>query len=364
MAINEVEPIDEYGGELPSGVRLFEIDVKDPFIDADPVAYAIIKSYIERIEDTSILSGMNYLDRSEAMKDSQRNDFTKAWLSDPKVRSLSAWRDLVPRAEALSYLTDPTAGRQIIDREGNEYEVSQQTAAQIRFVEDAVGIRDRGVAMSELLRQHFVASEQASQTVLSLASGTAEPVLLAARDAIRETGKDVSLTVVDNDDKSLRFVSDNARKVGLDGKVRSINANILSVGLAGHLKAETGLGQWSVVENMGFEEYLPQDGDEMAARKGRRLPQASEFTRRAFSLVEPGGILMSGNMVLERPQRDFVFGIVDWPLINARSEKSIMRVYERAGILGDPGAQVDMFRVVNSQSGTHIYNIVRVKKLS
>jgi hypothetical protein len=100
--------------------------------------------------------------------------------------------------------------------------------------------------------------------------------------------------------------------------------------------------------------------------KGKKapLPQASEFLRRVFGLVAPGGISVNGNMILDRTQLDFVFGVVDWPIINARSESQILRIYERAGILNNPNADFKMFRVQDAIAGVHLYNIMVAQKLS
>lgn len=363
VSLQEQPAVDEHGRELPEGVRVFEVGVQDAYVNADPATYQAVNHYISRIEQMSCAKGLDYMQRTEAVSEEERNQFTQAWLSDPKVSSLSVWRNLVPTAEALHYLTNPNVGEPIHDRQGNTDVISMETAAQLRFVEDAVAIRDRGIAMAHLLTDYFMASGTKQEDVLSLASGTAEPVLAAAKEASEATGKNVTLTVADYDRESLAFVRANAERFGLGDVVTGVTANILSDTLSDRLEKKTGLKQWDVVENMGFEEYLPQEGDEMGAFKGAGLPQASEFTRNAFELVKPGGVMISGNMVLDRPQRDFVFGIVDWPLINARSEQSILRVYKEAGLLDDPNVQIDMFRVVNAQTGTHVYNIVRATKL-
>src|SRR5690606_5239111 len=135
--------------------------------------------------------------------------------------------------------------------------------------------------------------------------------IAAAKTAAEKHGLDIDLTVVDWDGKALKLVKQNAEKYGFDGSVNTVRENILGE----DLPKTMGVEAYDVVENLGFEEYLPQAGDELEARKGEGLPQASDFTRRAFEMVKPGGVLISGNMVLDRPQLGFVFGIVDWPII-------------------------------------------------
>lgn len=366
-------PTEEMHGNIVK-TSLYQVDVIDPFVEADPQGYDMVRDYIGRMGKRLSNDGIDMLqaDRKEATSREDRNKYTNAWLASSGVESLSLWRDLVPTAEALEYLTNPTAGRIIANRSGDAAIISPETALQLRFVDDAVAIRDRAVAMQDIVEAHLAELRESKKSVrwLSLASGTAEPAIAAARaaqDLAEAEGDtlDVSLTVADYDGKSLKYVKKNAEQYGFDGEVNTVLQNILTETLAEELAEATGSGeQYDVVENMGFEEYLPQDGDELEAKKGLGLPQASEFTRRAYDLVKPGGILISGNMVLDRPQLDFVFGIVDWPIINARSEESILRVYAEAGILDNPNAKVEMYRVRNKMTGANVYNIVKVTKLA
>lgn len=365
VGIKEVAPLSEYGEELPC--QVYEIDIEDPFVSTDPEGFKLVNDYIETIESRMRLDEFNPLDsRSEALSRTEQNKYTKAWLSDEKVKSLKIWRDLVPTAEALSYLTNPWVDTIVTNREGEAARMSEETAAHFRFVDDAIGIRDRGIAMEALATEHLLDFKRGSHVRwLSLASGTAEPSIAAAKHAMDEDGFTIDLSVADLDGRALKHVQENAARLGFDSQVKTIKANILGDDLGDKLEEITGYrGQYDVVENMGFEEYLPQDGDEVGAFKGAELPQASDFTRKAFNMVKPGGILLSGNMVLGRTQLGFVFGGVDWPLINARSEESILRVYKEAGILDDPKAKLEMYRVKDSHAGTHIYNIVKVTKLA
>lgn len=406
--IREVAPVSmDTGKILPYKIKMFEIDVVDPFTEADPKGYGIISRYIagmeQRMRDDGAygyrdaernvveVTGNNIFahtnesgkiiegdliphvaDRTEALVRGQQNPYTRAWLAGKEVASLAIWRDLVPTAEALGYLSRPQVESIIANRRGESAAASPETVAHHRFVDDAVGIRGRAIAFKQLGINHLEGFKAGSKVKwLSLASGTAEPSILAAKHAGENSGVSVDLTVADIDGKSLRFVQNNANKHQFSGRVNTIRTNILAPNVREVIAQETGdSGQYHVVEAMGFEEYLPQEGDELAkyqegdenAYGGSGLPQASEFTKRAWEMVKPGGVLMSGNMILQRPQFGFVFGIVDWPLINARSEESILRVYKEAGILDDPNAQVEMYRVRDANVGTHVYNIVKVTK--
>lgn len=361
--------------EIDPRIRAVEIEVKDPFVDADPKGYAIVQHHVSGvIEPMIIRENAGQTVRTEATSVEELNPFSRAWLAQPELQSLKAWRTLVPTARALDCLTNPVAGREVTDKDGNVTVSTPETAAHWRFVDDAIGIRTRAVAMRDIAEGFLGSKTEAGGdperfTWLSLASGTAEPSLKAAKAVMDTTGVGLNLVVADWDGKSLKLVSGNAEKVEFDGELVTLQQNILDENLAEQVAENSGIEQFDVVENLGFEEYLPQHGDTMGAYKGQGLPQASEFTKRAFNLTAPGGMLISGNMVLPRPQGEFVFNAVDWPIINARFEQEILNVYQEAGILDDPNVAVTMYRVIaspaeGSEKATHIYNIVTVEKSS
>jgi SAM-dependent methyltransferase len=368
-SVIECDPISYDKNEaLPTGVRVFEIRVKDAYVEADPESYWLISRYVDHIEGMMRQNGFDPLvdTRSEASNESEWNPITAGWLADPNVEALKAWRNKVPNGDALGDIYDIPVGKQIgVAEDGRPLLASKEAAAQLRFVDDAVGIRDRRTAMMEIVSAYLPGIPLEDKTLrwLSLASGTADPSIRAINRAREEYGITPKLIVADIDRDSLEQVAANAQKGGIaDNEIKTVRANILSSRLRQYLELKANFDGADVVENLGFEEYLPQDGDEIAAKKGVGLPEASEFTRNAYELVRPGGILLSGNMVHDRPQTNYVFGAVDWPIINARYEKEIMRVYDQAGILDDPQADVAMFRIVNDTTQAHLYNIVVVHK--
>lgn len=365
-AVEKVLPMSMAGEPLPDGVEVFEVSVRNPYVEVNAEGYERVTDYIERMETVLKARGHNPLiERNEANTPEEYTDFTRAWMHDATVKAVVNWRDRVPTAIALDYLVKPVIGRTITDSEHkNEAIVTPESAAQMMLTADAIAINDRTTAMQFLAEQHLKAVPTEEVSWLSLASGTAEPAIAAASKVSGELGKDVNLVVADFDSEALGFVRGIAGEYEFSGNVQTVFTNILSPKLEQVLSRKTGNPdqRYDVVENMGFEEYLPQDGDELEAYRGKNLPQASEFTRSAWERVKPSGVLISGNMVLDRPQLGYVFGIVDWPVINARSEESILNVYKQAGILDDPSAKVEIFRVKNDQVGVHVYDIVRVTK--
>lgn len=352
------------GELLPKGVTVSEILVQDPFIASDLSGYLKVRDYIEGMELHLLKDGYDIFGkRNEATRPEKYLPYTSAWTSGSPTEGVALWRQLVPTARALGYLTHPF---DVIEG----VKVSPEVSAQWRFSEDGIAIRVRAAAMQHITQDYLRRLPKGYEAKwLSLASGTAEPSIAAAKASAEESGTIIDLTVADIDPESLKMVANNAVELGFDGNVFPVEADILEQGIKDQLEALTGnTDGYDVIELLGFNEYLPEklhDVDslkQIGTRRGKRLVAASEFNRRAYKMLKPGGIMISGNMILDRPQLGFVFGIVDWPLINARSEEAILQIYENAGILNDPDAQIDMFRVRNADTGSHLYNIVRITK--
>lgn len=380
--VEQVEPVSLDGHPLHPKINLYQIEVIDPYVRRDAQAsveagqqsgYDFVSQKVAQWEEMVETYGFNpHYGRTQATRSSKHNPLTAAWADSNETVKL--WRELVPRAEALFYLNHPTPGRRILvtgSRDGVDKtsRITREGGIQLQFVADGIAMRDRSKAMQAVAEDHYARQGEANRDIrwLSLASGAAEPSLKAAKGLMGLLDNDVFLTVVDRNPTSLKHVQDNASRVGIDfsKQVEVIDENILRPDLKYALSRESKRSNqlYDVVEIMGFMEYLPQEGDVLGAKKFDRLPQASDFVKKAYDFVRPGGILITGNMIYPRPQLNFVFGVVDWPIINARREEDIVRVLAQAGILDDPRAQVDLFRIVNhDKPEVHVYDIVRVTK--
>src|SRR5690606_4347924 len=88
---------------------------------------------------------------------------------------------------------------------------------------------------------------------LSLASGTAEPSIKAAKAATESDQVNIDLTVADLDGKALKFVKANAEANEFSGQVNTVWTNILDEDLPKTLAESTGTDEkFDIVENMGF----------------------------------------------------------------------------------------------------------------
>jgi hypothetical protein len=356
-----------------------ELVVDDPIVAADPTAYDEVRAYVATLEQEIQEDGFDTLVERQSDHpygaSGGRGDlagrgytpYTERWLKAPGNEAMAAWRSLVPHASALDYLNGIQVGDPIIGRSGQPTKTTASTAAQLRYVDDAVGIRVRAAAMrwkaEEYLRGRAWPLERRVRW-LSLACGTAGPSLDAADQIRSSLGASFELHALDYDETALAMVERRRSQHDSDHIVRAHKGDLLGTDFAAELRSSSGFEHFDVVEDLGFKEYLPEETDSLGAfkRLDDALPQASDFTRRAWELVAPGGILISGNMLLDRPQRDYVFGVVAWPIINARSHDELLDVYRTSGILDDQLEEFEIYTVRERHSAAAVYALAVARK--
>lgn len=234
---------------------------------------------------------------------------------------LEEWGLLMPSARALHYLTH-------LD------EVSMPSGAPIsehmrQFVIDSydgVGIRTRKRVAGSLIGAHLSANDVGGECV-SLACGAADLMLEQVAG-----NRNYSLTLVDTDDLSLQLAAKNATKLGLQ---REVDYRILDAGEADDvsdrnlvrsmirgdsLVQRLGAESQRVVEAIGINEYFPD-----------RL--ATLFLANAYRLVERGGIFVTTNMLVDRPQMNVNRLVAGWTnQVKPRSVEQIVGMLRKAGL--------------------------------
>jgi hypothetical protein len=343
------------GAEDLEGLSVRDIYVSDPYLESDYYGYRIVKSYVDGIEDVLKEDGFtleNREDRTEAKSPVEYNAYTKTWLNDPRLEALAVWRSLVPTAPALAYLLNQTPGTKIVNpRLGSEAVITNETAMILRFGDDAIGIRDRAVAMEHIatrfLRQHDTQLNEDYESPLkkqwlSLASGTAEPSIAAAKSA-ESAGIPVDLHVADIDKLALEYVNGVAEQYRFRGGVETKVMNILRRSRLRSLleKPETSEG-YDVVEAMGFLEYVPQPGD-----KYRNLVESDEGDE-------------SDSQDRIKTASEFLAEVYD--NLNARSEHQLQDLLSQAGLVDRVGTTIELYRVMNATADVHIYDIIKINK--
>ena len=75
-----------------------------------------------------------------------------------------------------------------------------------------------------------------------------------------------------------------------------------------------------VCEDSGLREYFPDN-------------LYLDLARQSWNALAPGGMVTTGNMNKNRPQQEFLHGLMGWPIpVRMRNIKELARLHQSAGI--------------------------------
>jgi hypothetical protein len=156
---------------------------------------------------------------------------------------------------------------------------------------------------------------------ISVGCGTAESILEVAAD-IRDRGISPTVVLIDQDPIALAAARTHAEREGLGefiemhclklfdrrGRPFAIDSQVLKGRLV------------DIAEDTGLREYL---NDALYV----------DLSRMIWSRVEEGGMMSTGNMNQNRPQPEFLHGLMGWfPRVRMRKISDGFRLHERSGI--------------------------------
>lgn len=341
----------------PSPYTLHEFDIPDMFVtDQQPR----IRESLAELEAMGFFGDTN-LDHALRRKRLSAIDYTNPATAEliARIPGVEHWLSLVPTAKALEPLYRPD-----ISHLPNGHEIGPELYEWLANIVDAEGIRDRAERLKFIYHQRTSEPAGEPEEWLSLASGVAQPVLEAAKRAQEETGIAPSLTLADLDSGALDDARQYATELGLVDSVDFRRANILRrVGLdkaisprdvaldsiqrmmafranrpplsrkpfkkQGYKKVEA----VGIIEYMGEEDWLYKYNQVVPMRT--MMAGARTLLKNAYDLVRPGGSLIVGNMLMDRPQLPFTLNVIQWPHIQPRSIDDMMGIFDRAGLQGE-----------------------------
>lgn len=329
-----------------------------PFHYQDPY----VNGEIGRVEDTlAELAAMGFYGDNQIGHAIQRVRRSKIDRDNPSTRMLREmlgkpfddWHSLMPTAAALEPLYDPT-----IKQLANGGLLDGDIRNWLRNIGDARGLRSRGAIVTDLCVQEALGSEPSvGHRWLSLASGAA-PQIFDAISSVRSQGGVIpQATLVDADKNALDLALGRAKNLDVSNEVMVRRMNVLN--LKGPLAIE--LNPWSFIHNamkranrlppasynlveaVGILEYLKKDDWEYrynsVMNTKKTMAGAVTFLQNAAELVQPGGVLLFGNMLDTHPQLGFTLNTIQWPHIQPRSIESMTEIMQEAGLKG----QVDVY---------------------
>ena len=212
-------------------------------------------------------------------------------------------------------------------REFIQAPVTEKFSSVIRHCADSLGIRERVETVNGLSIDHLkkVAEKENrsidDMLVMSFGCGTGLATLKMLKKLKDETGEAPTVILLDQDPLSLAAAQSLAKKWNLEDKIE-VHCERLFSKLGKPLSLEGVLGgrKLDIAEDSGLREYLP-DG------------VYKQLTRESLKFLRTGGLMITGNMNVNRPQKEFLHGLMGWvPKVRMRSIKEGFKLLQKSGI--------------------------------
>ena len=212
-------------------------------------------------------------------------------------------------------------------REFIQAPVTEEFSNVIRHCADSLGIRERVETVNGLSINHLkkvAENENRSiddMLVMSFGCGTGLATLKMLKKLKDETGEAPTVILLDQDPLSLTAAQSLAKKWNLEDKIE-VHCERLFSKLGKPLSLEGVLGdrKLDIAEDSGLREYLP-DG------------VYKQLTRESLKFLRTGGLMITGNMNVNRPQKEFLHGLMGWvPKVTMRSIKEGFELLQKSGI--------------------------------
>ena len=212
-------------------------------------------------------------------------------------------------------------------REFIQAPVTEKFSSVIRHCADSLGIRERVETVNGLSIDHLKkAAEKEDRSiddmlVMSFGCGTGLATLKMLKKLKDETGEAPTVILLDQDPLSLAAAQSLAKKWNLEDKIE-VHCERLFGKLGKPLSLEEVLGnrKLDIAEDSGLREYLP-DG------------VYKQLTRESLKFLRTGGLMITGNMNANRPQKEFLHGLMGWvPKVRMRSIKEGFKLLQKSGI--------------------------------
>lgn len=197
----------------------------------------------------------------------------------------------------------------------------------VRYCSDGLGIRSRKSEVGDAISSHVLEMHQSTEMslndmiMLSFGCGTALPMLEVLDGIKKQTGDCPKLLLIDQDPLALASAAVIAKKMDLADRIE-MRCERLFTNLGNPLDLGPILAgrKVTVAEDSGLREYLPD-----------RI--YTKLTSESWRHLIPGGLMTTGNMNTNRPQSEFLHGMMGWqPDVQMRHISEGFRLHEKAGI--------------------------------
>lgn len=196
----------------------------------------------------------------------------------------------------------------------------------VQYCSDSLGIRERKEVVNRPLSQYIEKAQQngreiSDMTMMSFGCGTALPVMEMIQQLKQETGEAPTLILLDQDPLALAAAKQLAEKMSIGDNIEVHCKRLFSkYGSPADIKEILGDRQLDIGEDSGLREYLPD-----AIYK--------KLTKSIYGNLRPGGMMITSNMNTNRPQPEFLHGLMGWyPRVQMRTIRENFRLHEEAGV--------------------------------
>ena len=205
--------------------------------------------------------------------------------------------------------------------------ISEDFKQVVQYCTDSLGIRSRKDKVREVVSQYvderLKNDPKLKELILmSVGCGTALPIFEVAR-ALKEKGLSPKVILLDQDPMALAAAQCLAEKevFGLGDSIELHCRRLFSkFGRALDLSPVIQGRKIDIVEDTGLREYLPP-----------RIYKS--LTSALWQALTPGGIMSTGNMNTNRPQPEFLHGLMGWePMVRMRDIATGFALHEASGI--------------------------------
>ena len=205
--------------------------------------------------------------------------------------------------------------------------VTEKFSNVIRHCADSLGIRERVETVNGLSIDHLKkVAEKENRSIddmlaMSFGCGTGLATLKMLKKLKDETGEAPTVILLDQDPLSLAAAQSLAKKWNLEDKIEIHCERLFSkLGKPLSLKGVLGDRKLDIAEDSGLREYLP-DG------------VYKQLTRESLKFLRTGGLMITGNMNVNRPHKEFLHGLMGWvPKVRMRSIKEGFKLLQKSGI--------------------------------
>lgn len=212
-------------------------------------------------------------------------------------------------------------------REFIQAPVTEKFSDVIQHCADSLGIRERVETVNGLSIDHLkkVAEKENrsidDMLVMSFGCGTGLATLKMLKKLKDETCEAPTVILLDQDPLSLAAAQSLAKKWNLEDKIEVHCERLFSkLGKPLSLGGVLGNRKLDIAEDSGLREYLP-DG------------VYKQLTRESLKFLRTGGLMITGNMNVNRPQKEFLHGLMGWvPKVRMRSIKEGFKLLQKSGI--------------------------------